>query len=93
MRGDLTVLQEAWRTLIANVPFSELQQAVTVQLLDVLFELASTPATQGLEDSIVFRADLNDQVADQLMVYCLSGKAIVWLLDFCIGSLRSLYWR
>ena len=36
------MLQEAWRTLIANVPFSELQQAVTVQLLDVLFELAST---------------------------------------------------
>ena len=56
------------------------------------FELASTPATQSLEDSIMFRADLNDQVADQLMLCCLSGKAIVWLLDFCIGSLRSLYW-
>ena len=76
--------------LIAKVPSSELQQALTMQLLDGFFELASTPATQSLEDSLMFRADLNDQVADQLMLCCLSEKAIVRLLFFGIGSLRPL---
>ena len=70
MREDLTVLQEAWRTLIATAPSSELQQALTSQLLDGFFELASTPATQSLEDSLMFRADPNDQVADELMLCC-----------------------
>ena len=76
------MLQEAWRTLIATAPSSELQQALTTQLLDGFFELAGTPATQSLDDSFMFRADLDDQVADQLMLCCLSGKSIVQLLFF-----------
>ena len=56
------MLQEAWRTLVITITSSELQQALTVELLDVFFKLAGTPACQSLEDSLIFRADFNDQV-------------------------------